>query len=448
MIKLILHSRKKKHITSKKAYPLTVQRFLKSSLSGYTNRCLNTYNRLKDSKKNDGKKNYSKLNRKIHKGGRYLGEGSFGCVVTPSIYCPNSRINTKKYSGISSTFREPVSKLIKYADEQVDTEITIANILKKIDPKQKYFLYVIDNCKIQKVPKNRSNVASVRFIDDELSSFRKLENKKLDKNYCDIDLSLNPINLIIPDGGYDFQNIIEAYNNQKYKDTQEYKVCKLFITDFKNQFRYLLNGLYKLHQIRIVNRDIKKENLMIDWDNKDKTQVRIKYIDFGLSEILTSKYCSSIHNIHAQGTAEFISPEIIIASILRDNYNYNHDYLINKITKQMRDTTIKICKELKLDYSNLEEVNKKILFSMLDDFKNKTILPKYFGTDENKFNGYVQKTDVYALGLTIYEVIQEYSKDSKLKKNLKLMNLLKNMIEFDPEKRLNILQCIQHPYFK
>ncbi len=114
----------------------------------------------------------------------------------------------------------------------------------------------------------------------------------------------------------------------------------------------------------------------------------------------------------------------------------------------MRDTTIKICKELKLDYSNLEEVNKKILFSMLDDFKNKTILPKYFGTDENKFNGYVQKTDVYALGLTIYEVIQEYSKDSKLKKNLKLMNLLKNMIEFDPEKRLNILQCIQHPYFK
>lgn len=400
---------------------------------------------------------HNRTNGTKMKGGRYLGEGAFGCVVTPAIECSrkSQRTRVTKKRGNSNTDssngklnREPVSKLIKYVDEQTKTEIEISNILKKLDPQQKYFLYIEENCKLRKIPHNRSNVASVRYLDDELSYFRELENKKLDKNYCDVDLSLNPINLIMPDGGYDFKTILEVYDEGgKYKSSNEYKICELFFKDFKTQFYNLLTGLLKLHQVRIANRDIKKENMMIDWDNAERTRARIKYIDFGLSEILTDKYCSSIHNIHAQGTPEFISPEILIAAILRDYSNYNQEYILKKISRDMNNYVIKICKELKIDYSDLEATNKKIMFDMLDDFKKKTILPKYFGTNTNKLNGYVQKTDVYALGLTMYEVIHIFAKDKKLKDNTKLNNLIKNMIAFDPEKRYNVLDCLKHPYF-
>ena len=397
-----------------------------------------------------------KTNKKkqLMQGGRYLGEGAFGCVVTPAIECSSkgqmTRLTKKtKTSNLESkSKREPVSKLIRYADEQTNTEIDVANILKKLDPQQKYFLYIKQNCNIRKIPQNRSNIASVRYLDNELSYYRKLENKKLDKNYCDIDLSMKPVNLIMSDGGYDFKSILEVYDDgNKYKSSNEYKICEIFFNDFKNQFYYLLTGLQKLHQVRIVNRDIKKENLMIDWDNEEQTKARIKYIDFGLSEILTSKYCSSIHNIHAQGTPELISPEIFIASILRDYSNYNQEYILKKISREMNDSVIKMFKDLQIDYSDLEATNKKILFDMLDDFKKKIILPKYFGTNTNKLNGYVQKTDVYALGLTIYEVIHIYCKDKRLKNNIKLKNLLKNMIALDPGKRYNVLDCLKHPYF-
>ena len=114
----------------------------------------------------------------------------------------------------------------------------------------------------------------------------------------------------------------------------------------------------------------------------------------------------------------------------------------------MRDTAIKISKELEIDYSNLDAISKKILAEMQNDFKNKTILNKYFGTETNKFNGYVQKTDVYALGLTILEILTFYCRDRVLKNNLKLKNLIKNMIHFDPEKRFNVIQCLQHSYFQ
>ena len=85
---------------------------------------------------------------------------------------------------------------------------------------------------------------------------------------------------------------------------------------------------------------------------------------------------------------------------------------------------------------------------MYNDFRNHTILPKYFGSQTNKFNGYLQKADIYALGISMYEFLEVFSNFIDVKKDIKLHNLLKNMINLNPDKRYSIIDCLKHPYFK
>lgn len=407
-------------------------------------------------------------------GGKFLGEGTFGCVVSPPLEC-GKRSYSSKYARRYSIARKDVSKIIKTyggnEDETVQNEIKISDKLKLIDPNERFFIHIKEHCKIQNVPKERSDLASVRFIDDEFSEVYMLERKKLDKHYCDIDLRYKPSNLILSNGGVEMGDALHTFyknysscgsswrvaleriaNNKKRDERDEYiRLGLSFFKDFKQHLQHLLEGIYKLQQNNITNRDIKIENMMIDWTDSRKNATIIRYIDFGFSEVLTNEYRSSKNNIHAIGTAEFIPPEIVIASNIKRNYGFNTDYIFNKVNRDMDDGVKKIHRELHLDYSKLRDLTKSLIETMKNGITNGTLLELYFGKRTDKFNGYVQKSDVYALGMTIYELVHKYGgKDPTaaiLRKNIKLDNLLKNMIELDPEKRYNILECLKHPYF-
>ena len=399
------------------------------------------------------------------KGGRFLGEGAFGCVVSPALQCAKSRTfrNISTRSGVSRRTKNNVSKIIINPDEEDDikNEIKISSILRKIDPGSKHFLFIKENCRIKSIPKERSNLASVRYLDDNMSMTRYLENKKLDKNHCDVDLSLQPVNLIMPYGGFVLDDIINALNTNmtKLKKSNDmmmmkYKLGKSWFHNFKNCFYNLLEGLYKMHQHRIVNRDIKKENIIIDWNNEKHSPI-IRYIDFGLSTILTNEYCKHISNIHLQGTYDFLPIELFIISKLKDYYNYGYGYshgydrkyILEKISKYIKKYVKQIFSELKLDSSNINNMFYKLFDEIEIHFKNRTLLETYFGSEDNKLNGYLQKADVYALGLSMYEIVKHLTDEIDLSKNIKLKDLLKNMMELDPAKRYNALECLKHPYF-
>ncbi|TNV87061.1 hypothetical protein FGO68_gene12550 [Halteria grandinella] len=71
----------------------------------------------------------------------------------------------------------------------------------------------------------------------------------------------------------------------------------------------IVEGVKHLHELGIVHRDLKLENIMVvsDQDNKGEERIRVKLIDFGLAKILTSlekttQWC---------GTLSFCSPEIV-----------------------------------------------------------------------------------------------------------------------------------------
>ena len=400
---------------------------------------------------------------KILNGGKYLGEGSYGCVVSPALPCDKKQI-TKT---LKTTHY--VSKLIIAPDENDNEEIDISNKLKRLDPKQYYFITFEDVCRIKKIPDNRSNTVKVSYQNNSLETYKFLNNKKHDKKYCGIDLRLNPINIIMPYGGYDLTNIID----NKHKQPHLQFTRKMLIKHFKLCFKHLLIGIKKMHDARIVNRDIKLDNIMVNYDvNQQITQIKeslpqtkeslqqtkqnefknmkIRFIDFGLSTILTPEYCQRLDNIDVRGTLGFISPELSISYFV--NMNKKYENIIHKINKELKPMLNSFKDSVII--SGFDNLNLELYKKIMEEFKTKEILKNFFGTDENKYNGYLQKGDIFSLGITIYVFLDEYkyyfktSNSSNINlKNSKLVNLLHNMIKIDPDKRYNVIQCLKHSYF-
>ena len=405
---------------------------------------------------------YTKKRRtiKILKGGKYLGQGSYGCVITPEIECSSSpeilkKHNTKthKTNNSSKGHNNKVSKLILLPDDNMMNELDISKLLKKIDPLQKYFITFTNYCKVKTIPKERNNVASVQYLNNNGEKFKELEKKKLAKKFCPVDISKQPINLIMPFAGYnlfDISSFVYYKNKGKIskKDDNEWDDKLRLITLLKQNFKYcfknLVVGIFKMHQQRIVARDIKTDNMTVKIDDNGKIQLR--HIDFGLAENLTPDYVKSKSNIVYAGTKDYIPPEIFITY----DYYYYKDYddstIFKYIMNDINTSVVVVCKDNNIDTGNLKNVVASKFESVKNAFADGSILDKYFGIRQI-LNGYLQKGDVYALGMSIYEFIK-ITNIIDLNENRLLKNLLLKMIEFDCDIRFNILQCLQHSYFK
>jgi serine/threonine protein kinase len=384
---------------------------------------------------------YQKINisnktlKQSQTGGKFIDKGGFGCVITPALKCSNKDKNMDKM----------VSKIIRNADSDITNELKISNILKKLDPTKKYYITFDKYCYINKIPEDRNDLISVHYTDSDMSNFEIEEGQSFkDKNACDIELSLKPLNLIMEYGGYNLSSIIKS--NLKIPNTKS-KMHALFIDNLPIYFKHLILGIVKMHFNRIVNRDIKPKNIMMNW-NKETNQVLIRYIDFGLSDLLTNDFCNDINNIKNKGTPTYIAPELMITYILKKYYDRSENYILKKIHHEIEENvkySITRINEKEL-LGNLNENINNLYLKIKSLYEDEKILPIYFGTNKNKFNGYTQKADIYALGLSIFLAIYTYS-NIDVRKDNKLYDLLIHMIAFDPDKRYNAVQCLAHPYF-
>ena len=387
-------------------------------------------------------KNYAILPKL--KGGKFIDKGGYGCVVTPALPCTinDTSLNLDKY----------VSKIVKDPEnDDITSEIKISNILKKIDPLQKYFITFENKCYINNIPIDRKDLVSVKYTDNDLTEYHTIGNSKdKDKEFCDIDISLKPINLIMKHGGISLSSIMKTDRKGNEKLALMHN---MFLDNLKDYFKHLIIGLIKMHENKIVNRDIKQKNILLNLtnnkDNNNKQIIEIKYIDFGLSDFITSDMYKDTSYIHLKGTYFYVAPELFISSVIKKYNNRSKDYQIKKIMHDINENVKKALTKIneKDMLTNLEKIIETKYDKIKYLFDNDKLMEAYFSSSKRKFNGYTQKADVYALGLTIFETLYHYSKIN-VRQNVKLYNLLINMINLDSDKRYNAVQCLAHPYFK
>jgi hypothetical protein len=389
------------------------------------------------------------------KGGKYLSKGSFGCVIRPAIACET--LTSMQQQVIPNNMLDNyVSKIIREPDHHLENEINISNVLQKTKSSNKYFITIINTCNLSKIPNNRINIAQAIIHSKKKNNF-SLTNKRngVNKNTtCPLDLSLKPMNLIMPYGGYDLDKVIR-YKKYTNPSTSLAKMVKLYIDNLQQNIKHMLLGIVIMHKNRVAHRDIKLGNILLDLD-KTETKLLIRYTDFGLSELLTGDYTSKYDNIHLRGTAQFYSPELIAVktiyieqdTIKRGDINHvKEKFFINSNEDNIKKLTEKILADTAL-YNNYLAIRGELFDKINNLFNNNKILPIFFGTYDNKFNGYLQKGDIYALGATIYESLKEHIKynDATYKIDPLLKDLLYKMLNMDPDKRYNAIQALNHPY--
>jgi serine/threonine protein kinase len=148
-------------------------------------------------------------------------------------------------------------------------------------------------------------------------------------------------------------------------------------------FKQIIEGLKYIHQNKIVHRDIKLDNILIDLTNT------VKICDFGVSRKLNP---GDIMQDHC-GTPTYIAPEIF----LNKGYEgYSCDIWSAGVTLYYM-----LCGSLPFNGNNLKELQKVIKVGK-------------------------------------YKPIEDISKEA--------MNLIDGMLQIDPKKRLTINQILAHPW--
>jgi len=148
------------------------------------------------------------------------------------------------------------------------------------------------------ISKVKMNEKTLKRTLREINMLKKLDHPNIIKLY-EVYESKNSIYLIMEkcNGGELFDNIIEHITKGKmYSEKQ--------VSEIISQ---ILSGINYCHKNGICHRDLKPENiLLLNKENENEENNKIKIIDFGLSQYISDKKLNS-----RVGTAYYVSPEVL-----------------------------------------------------------------------------------------------------------------------------------------
>jgi serine/threonine protein kinase len=311
---------------------------------------------------------YTRKKRKQH-AGKVIGQGSYGCVLSPPLECEEPNLLQKGY----------VSKFMEVGE--ANSELKEFRTINKLDPTERYHLGKPIMCRPKNTVKNKN------------------ELKKCNNNPKTASLNRYRI-LLLKNGGTD----LDKFCQQLPKSVNS--------AQFWNSAQQIVTGLYFFEKKHICHHDIKPSNIVYSPITK-----KMVFIDFGLM--------NSFRKIIEEANRSLIHG--------RFHWSYPLDYLLlNKnifqsfvsLSLEKRQT---MSNKFIRDFMN----NKNDLFSSFDTtfyyfygnqpFNKEAHLRAFFDCickETITYSDYLQRTiqsiDSYAIGMTLSYAVNRFYESGKI----------------------------------
>ena len=330
-------------------------------------------------------------------GGKFYGEGAYGCAFSPSPACTTPETQIGKLPEDNNKVIAKVFSKIK----DMDTEWKLGKQMQKIDPKQKLFYYPVATC--------NTTVAEVKKDPDGTKCSYTRRKKNTD---------VLPIVKMVKGG-----MTIEEWVQQNQVDVKTFVAALLPV----------VAALRSLGKAKMIHHDLKFNNILYDPATKET-----KVIDFGLmipmqdaftpskNKFLRSKYWLHPPEYHIERhVATLRNPQKEDARRILNGVISMLSFYFNKTTKTiLKDTLIN---KVYGSYCDYEESFMKYFFG--------GVFNKRSGTESIKYMcKYANKVDIYSLGMDML-YLSEYLVYPSQAEREKFYGVIRMFLQPDPRKR-------------
>lgn len=397
----------------------------------------------------------------LKKGGKFLGEGAYGCVYSPPVPCNDK--NSDNF--VKTNYPNSVGKVIHDIDS-ANKEIQLSENFTKIDPSGLYLVPLVGHCNIDKkqLLKADKNPEKCRIVKKKtkLSKMVKKINPFAKKSKVEL----------IP-------QLIYKYKGVALDTVLDEKSHILPLSYYLTGLLNIAKGIQLLQKYEFAHMDIKTDNILIA--NIDNGKEQMLLIDLGISDKLKNVYNYNTSYGKLNHTSPHYPPEFQVYVFFRKLIETEMlQKLLKAIKNDIKSKNIKedkiiresIIQEIVLQapynlYQVIYEQNRfisrnhfwnrryktgfsfgmqdfieEILFNFVDYNQLKTKTEYLYHLENYFYTEFSKLMDVFQMGGVILSILEKYpTKTSNLYKELN--HLARRMYNFNPIDRLNIDEVIQ-----
>ena len=355
------------------------------------------------------------LTKKIIRGGKFLGEGSYGCVFHPTlkkcnILNTNTNTNSKQSNYVSKVFTDIA---------EAHKDFNQGKVMSRIDTKNEYTIVPVSMCELD-------------F--DELKK-AEVEYRKCNKlAYDNID------------------GIVQVVYSEKGIALDDYmKQNNLTVSNVLDIAEYLIKGVKFFKDNKVIHHDIKPPNIVMTADNKPK------YIDFGLSQEYSTYFENAFGANYRYWSKEMGLYDEIRAYVLPDVRDLK--YGVCEVWKKRFSDTKEVFLEKSKTKINIVSIYRKYFPDFFDEIMGKVYDEKIgciYDQSSNKmvssdvdklnqiFEPFLDKFDIFGIGRTIEDMLEtvedtpDSTSHSEYSKYEGLIKLVEQTTLSDPRKRMTV----------
>lgn len=322
-------------------------------------------------------------------GGRFVGEGSYGCVFSPPPKC-----NEKKQN--KTTSRGLIGKVFRHTDNAHD-ERKQQDIVHLIDPTGDFTIPLIGECTV-----------SVFKDTDEVLKCRLISKAGIRDKYAQ---------LVYKKGGQDLNDVAKSMANATDLRRKNAFVRMFFA------LRPIIAGVGKVHSAGYVHSDLKLDNML--WDDKTR---KLTLIDFGLM--------TKVGDVFNKTNKELL---------LYPYLSYPPEFVLYGLSLQHKPRYPDFEKQFLKSLSHYLKMHKYIVVAKEElphVFSDVRVATKGFVQRvANEFRQFTSKVDLYSLGIS-FLLLYDTMIQKETKATTTIKEFLLKIAHFNPYKRYSVEQAL------